>query len=412
MSFRLFPVVIVWLGLLIPARADEPNPKELLEKSQQALRLIKAVAYDAVWTSEGSIAGLLPSQTGHVLLARSDSPLLKMRADTWTTAPDGRMAIAAEMISNGKTVASITHSRQQYKELTGPGAGGEVLRWKGIVLEQLLRGQIYEKELASDAAKYIGSETVDGVDCYVVEGVNPDAPVTTRWSLGKQDLFPRRLVRVIGTPPGQETENAVQPGRGELTLNSFTPNPKFGDKTFTFSQPEGYSERGAQLGTGLRVAPWDVPYLPIGSEAPDWSLRTPDGKNVALKDLRGKVVVLSFWASWAAPCQKALPALQKLRDAYKDRPVALYLVDAFERHADPAKALEAAGLSQSLLLDGDEVAAQYHVLGIPTFYLVSPEGKVLFVEGGVLHEDSVKSMIDSALAGATASRPASAPTVP
>ena len=160
MSFRLFPVVIVWLGLLFPARAEEPSPKELLEKSQQALRAIKAVAYDAVWVSEGSIAGLLPSQTGHVLLARSDSPLLKMRADTWTNAPDGRVALSAEMISNGKTVASIVHSRQQYKELTGPGAGGEVLRWKGIVLEQLLRGPIYEKELAAaDSARYVASET-------------------------------------------------------------------------------------------------------------------------------------------------------------------------------------------------------------------------------------------------------------
>jgi peroxiredoxin len=417
MSFRSLPVVIIWLGLLAPAYAREPTSTapaaaqaaptqsaptivdpyatELLKLSQRALRAVRALAYDADWVSEGVAASVLPSRSGHVILARNNSRFLKMRADSWVAAPDGRLVLMAEMISNGDKVASISHERKQYRELTGPGAGGEILRWHGLIIEQLLRGELYKNEIAGGTATYKGTETVDGVECHVVEAANPDAPVVARWFIGKRDLLPRRVMRTLGGEIGE--------GHAQLTLSSLDPNPAIDEKAFELVKPEGYNDRGVAIGTSAVQSPLAAQFLPIGSEAPDWSLRNADGKQISLADLRGKVVLLSFWASWAAPCVNALPSIQQFCESYKDRPVAAYIVNAFEHHKDAAKVAQTAGLLQALLPGGDEVAEAYEVQGIPTFYLISPEGKVLFAEGGVLHVDSVKAMVDRALGTSTPS---------
>jgi thiol-disulfide isomerase/thioredoxin/outer membrane lipoprotein-sorting protein len=401
MSFRLCPIVIVWLGLFVPAYADEPTATQLLEQSQKALRAVQAIAYDAVYVSEGVAASVLPSQKGHVILARNNSRLLKIRADAWTSAPDGRLVLTSEMVSDGNTVASIDHRRQMYRELTGPGAGGEILRWHGIVVEQLLRGELYKSEIAGGTATYRDAETVDGIECYVIEAPNPEAPVVARWFISKKDLLPRRVIRTVGGQIGE--------GRADLTLNSLDPNPPINEKLFALVRPEGYTDRGTPLGPRTIRSPLEPQFLPIGSDAPDWSLRTSDGRSINLKELRGKVVLLSFWASWAHPCANALPGIQGFCEAYKDRPVATYIINTFEHRADPAKVLQPAGLSQALLLNGDDVASAYKVQGIPTFYLISPAGKVLFAEGGVLHVDSLKEMVDRALQGADSSDPPTAP---
>ena len=52
---------------------------------------------------------------------------------------------------------------------------------------------------------------------------------------------------------------------------------------------------------------------------PDFNLATPDGKKLSLKDFRGKVVLLNFWASWCVPCREEMPAMEKLYQEYKQK---------------------------------------------------------------------------------------------
>ncbi len=63
-------------------------------------------------------------------------------------------------------------------------------------------------------------------------------------------------------------------------------------------------------------------------------MKDPAGKSVSLKSLRGKIVLLDFWATWCGPCRMAMPGLQKLHDRYKDKPVAIYGVNCRERRPD------------------------------------------------------------------------------
>src|ERR1051325_5036071 len=74
-----------------------------------------------------------------------------------------------------------------------------------------------------------------------------------------------------------------------------------------------------------RPRPWDkVKEVALGSAAPDWRLKTVEGDAVALSELRGKVVVLDFWANWCGPCRKLEPLFDQLVREYQKKPVRFF----------------------------------------------------------------------------------------
>ena len=122
----------------------------------------------------------------------------------------------------------------------------------------------------------------------------------------------------------------------------------------------------------------------MGSEAPEWTLKDGDGKEVSLKSLRGKLVLLDFWATWCGPCRQAMPGVQKLYEKYKGKPLAVFGVNCYERgsNVDPAGFMKQGGFTYPQLLQGSDVVQTYRAVGIPTFYLIAPDGKILLAFSG------------------------------
>jgi len=123
-----------------------------------------------------------------------------------------------------------------------------------------------------------------------------------------------------------------------------------------------------------------------GPKAPDFSLRALDGKRVKLSDYEGKVVLLSFWATWCAPCKQELPILQRLLDKYeKDGLVVLAVnIDDPKTVAEVRRFVADRKLRMPVLLDGDsKVLGRFNPRhSLPFLQAIDREGRRAFHHTG------------------------------
>lgn len=129
----------------------------------------------------------------------------------------------------------------------------------------------------------------------------------------------------------------------------------------------------------------DVQYgaqlLKAGSDAPEFRLKGPDGKELALSDFRGKYVVLDFWASWCGDCRRDIPNIKALYEKYSPKGVEFVGVsfdDNAERWQNAIKefGLKYHQVSELKKWKTTDIYAAYGIKWIPTIYIIGPDGKV------------------------------------
>jgi peroxiredoxin len=137
----------------------------------------------------------------------------------------------------------------------------------------------------------------------------------------------------------------------------------------------------------LLTAP--VHALSPGEVAPEVGIVDLQGKPVRLAELRGKVVLVDFWASWCAPCREELPWLEKLYTAQKSRGLEIVAVNQDESIDNARRFLQAHPLSFRVAHDvGGKVADRFSPAKMPSSFLVDAKGKVRFVHAGFRAADA------------------------
>lgn len=112
--------------------------------------------------------------------------------------------------------------------------------------------------------------------------------------------------------------------------------------------------------------------------APDFTLGDPGGKRLSLKDFRGKVVLLNFWASWCVPCREEMPALQRLHQEFSAKGFVVVAVNVKDDREEAAALVKQLKLSYPILLDPEgEVGLLYGAWGLPTTYIIGRKGRSL-----------------------------------
>lgn len=131
----------------------------------------------------------------------------------------------------------------------------------------------------------------------------------------------------------------------------------------------------------------------IDEEAPDFTLQNLQGEEVALSSMKGKTVILDFWATWCGPCKSSFPGMQKAVTKYKDNPnVEFLFIDTWESGKPEARIKKVKGFIEQnkytfqVLLDTPvsegsrdfDIVDKYGVSGIPTKIIIGPEGRINF----------------------------------
>ncbi len=118
--------------------------------------------------------------------------------------------------------------------------------------------------------------------------------------------------------------------------------------------------------------------LKIGDTAPDFRLAQLGGDPVKLSELKGKTVLVNFWATWCSPCKDEMPILQRAYLKYKNQGVVFLAVNVRDTPSDNAKSFfKTNNLTMPVLIDptGD-VPGGYRVTGYPETYLIDKNGKI------------------------------------
>ena len=135
----------------------------------------------------------------------------------------------------------------------------------------------------------------------------------------------------------------------------------------------------------------------VGQMAPNFTLTTFDGQPIELSDLRGKVVVINFWASWCGPCKNEAPALEAAWRHYQpDGKVVFLGIDWTDTETKAKEFLNQFGITYPNGPDlGTRISQRYRMGGIPETYIVDPQGKLAWVQIGEFNTpEQIQSIVD------------------
>lgn len=153
----------------------------------------------------------------------------------------------------------------------------------------------------------------------------------------------------------------------------------------------------------LLVVPPPGAALDPGSPLPAVTLPGRDGEPVALGALRGKVLLVDFWASWCAPCRRSFPWMGEMQKKYGPQGFTIVAVNVDKKREDAAKFLALTPAAFTVVYDPvGTVPTAYDVKGMPTSYLVDRSGKVVFVEAGF--RDDMKAGAEARIKAALEAR--------
>jgi thiol-disulfide isomerase/thioredoxin len=412
----------------------------IYERGVQAVRAYRTIEMTSQTKIDGmdDMAGMLPAgfDAKHRVLFRTNA------ADATPTQIGGALRIEQlddTGVANYAVIDELAEAKamladpraKTYSALAGEDwpmvVGVKMIAVPQWFFEQRLRGRSDAQANYGFGASTIksaaieGVETLDGVECDVVKvvrelamgsaegmedmeeaGAIPTIRMKETIAFARTDGLPRRITmmpEMDDMPEGADFPVPV------TVLTGVKVDGEMDAALFATTAPEGFAKveppKPDFMMGGDEGGEPETPALKVkvGDAAPDFALKDLAGAEVTLASLKGKVVLLDFWATWCGPCKAAMPAIQKIADDYKDKGVVVLGINTWENSPDAArKYMEDKKFTYPCLLAGDPLAEAYGVPGIPTIVVLGKDGRVEFLEVGMGGDGKIRAAIDAALA--------------
>ena len=397
---------LIMLAVACPVWSqDQMEPQALLKKVSETYKNLKRYHFEGVTVmeskaGEGQVRSESRSEeTFSIAAVKPDRMRGEMRSPTFSLLT----------VSDGRTDWVLASATNQYtKKPAGqkgrPGAGGldPVSSWVSRSTSRLAE---YER-LADRAkeAKILREEAVEvsggRVNCYVVEVEYqptvgyPNVPSSRRtlWV----DKARYLVLRSITTTKYQVPYSHPYEVKNTTTFTTAKVDEPLPDTLFVFVPPEGAKEVEEWSFPGLTTRPEVKRAEFIGKEATDFTLKDLDGKEFNLQSLRGKVVLLDFWATWCGPCRVELPYIEKLHREFKDKDLLVLGIDDEEPEV-ARDFMKKSGYTFTTLVDDQHAAAQsYQINLIPQVLIIGKDGKVVNHYFGTKGEDELRAGLQKA----------------
>lgn len=226
-----------------------------------------------------------------------------------------------------------------------------------------------------------GTLEINGKQCTVLLAENQSDGIFTVPHTG--DLTRKPVILFVdedgdGLFSGSEQHNLGEPFQIDGAWYQGFPNVSGSELALRPSSAGGATPRVA--------AAKPKPLLTAGVPAPDFEALTPDGKPIHLSDFKGKTVLLDFWATWCGPCQASMPGLQKIYDQVKSQNVVVLSLNVFDAKDPFDEWIKTnSGTKYNFTFAFDPAmrdhaksiaASKFNVTGIPTMYIIKPDGTV------------------------------------
>lgn len=157
-------------------------------------------------------------------------------------------------------------------------------------------------------------------------------------------------------------------------------------------------------GSEPEQGPYPPNYVPESQKstamAPDFTLPTSDGKTLKLSDLKGKIVIIDFWATWCPPCRKGIPDLISLKKKYGSKGLEIVgiSVDQPETKPEVVPFIKEYGINYPVVYSNNSVVQQYGgIRSIPTSFIIDREGKIVASYVGLYPESTYEKHIKELL---------------
>jgi peroxiredoxin/outer membrane lipoprotein-sorting protein len=397
---RLLSLLCVFAaGVLAEPQAPQPAPFSVVQKLQ-AISKKYGAAKRYEFTGDMVIDGLEPN-------ARVATPIGEAKVEV-AFGEDGRYLFkihpkrAAEYVTvcDGQKTWTFVPSKKQYmvEESASDDADASVEQPDSAddnMVEQYARAVVSTLKNLYSSARTAGFYGYDSLKINGEKGKWPVIRVESKNALAGNGVSAELVFDPDTLAIGRMVIANVQTNGGQrVTVRSWLQFDHFTvgdvpDDRFTFDAP-----KNAKLVEELQI-PGQTGVALVGHMAPDFELKTLDGEKVKLSDLRGKPVMLNFWATWCPPCRHELPTVAKLNSEYASKGLMVFGVN--DEGKTKAKGyLYKAQLQLPTLDDSDGRAHKlYGIRAIPMVFIIDKDGKIAHYFRGGREEPELRAALKS-----------------